>query len=102
MNIRNIAMRAGLLRADLVMLPTPETLELSSRTADADRDGAFGEAARDLHGPAGTSTRCTPRRTKRTRCTARPTGACSNGSGRPTTTVSTRTIAVSRSSPCGL
>lgn len=50
MNIRNIALRAGLLRADLVMLPTPETLKLSSRTADADRDGAFGEATRDLHG----------------------------------------------------
>ena len=32
------------------MLPSPETLELSSRAAHADRDGAFGEAARDLHG----------------------------------------------------
>ena len=51
MNIRTIASRAARLRADLAMLPAPEALALSARTADA--DGPYGEAARDLHGLRG-------------------------------------------------
>lgn len=48
MNLRTLATRAARLRADLAMLPTPEALALSARTADA--DGPYGAAARDLHG----------------------------------------------------
>ena len=51
MNINTISKRAALLRADLAMLPTAESLALSARTADA--DGPFGELASDLHGLRG-------------------------------------------------
>lgn len=48
MTIKTIAHRAALLRADLAMLPTVESLALAARTPDA--DGPLGDAARDLHG----------------------------------------------------